>query len=38
MRFAEPFKHEENLSAAETIEAERLMFHELSQSTCYVLI
>lgn len=31
MRFAEPFKHSENLSDAERLEADRLMFLELTQ-------
>ncbi len=32
MRFAEPFTLKENLSAEEKLEAERLMFLELTQS------
>ena len=31
-RFVEPFKHKEGLSEAEKLEAERLMFLELTQS------
>lgn len=31
MRFADPFKISENLDAAEKLEAERLMFLELTQ-------
>ena len=31
MRFHEPFKHREGLSDAEKLEAERLVFHELTQ-------
>ena len=33
MRFAEPFKHDETGSGPEQLEAEKLMFIELSQST-----
>lgn len=33
MRFAEPFVLKEDLSAQEKLEAERLMFMELTQST-----
>lgn len=37
MRFAEPFKHDviknPNMTDAEKMESERLMFHELTQST-----
>lgn len=32
-RFVEPFKHKESLSDTEKLEAERLMFLELTQST-----
>lgn len=34
MRFAEPFKQPENISDQEKIEAERLMFLELTQGLC----
>lgn len=32
-RFAEPFQHKKHLSGPEKLEAERLMFLELTQST-----
>ena len=37
MRFAEPFKLTGNLSPEEKLEAERLMFMELTQGLCFLL-
>lgn len=38
MRFAEPFKISDNLSDSEKLEAERLMFLELTQGTSSRLV
>jgi hypothetical protein len=37
MRFAEPFKLAGNLSPEEKLEAERLVFLELTQGSCFLL-
>ena len=37
MRFAEPFKLAESLSPEEKLEAERLVFMELTQGSCFLL-
>ncbi len=38
MRFVEPFKHAPNLTDNEQLEKERLMFMELTQSMCLLLL